>query len=96
MLWDRGEANGYAWHMTGDPLPNTPKHRVLMHGVRRPPGGARGRRGRGPHNRRAHPRPGRPAGPQPDKVPYWGIPTFGSSYDGSAMVVWDSGSPPRR
>jgi hypothetical protein len=30
MLWDRGEADGYAWHMTGDPYPNTPKHEVLM------------------------------------------------------------------
>jgi hypothetical protein len=30
MLWDRGEANGYAWHMTRNPLPNTPKHEVLM------------------------------------------------------------------
>jgi hypothetical protein len=30
MLWDRGEADGYAWHMTGDPLPNTPRHQVLM------------------------------------------------------------------
>ena len=30
MLWDRGEADGYAWHMTNDPLPNTPKHQVLM------------------------------------------------------------------
>jgi hypothetical protein len=31
MLWDRGEANGYAHHMTFDPLPNTPSHEVLMH-----------------------------------------------------------------
>ena len=31
MLWDRGEANGYAHHMTGDPLPNTPPHEVLLH-----------------------------------------------------------------
>jgi len=31
MLWDRGEANGYAAHMTGDPLPHTPPHQVLMH-----------------------------------------------------------------
>ena len=30
MLWDRGEPNGYAWHMTGDPLPNTPRHKVLQ------------------------------------------------------------------
>ncbi|MTV25121.1 hypothetical protein FTX61_06775 [Nitriliruptoraceae bacterium ZYF776] len=31
MLWDRGEANGYAHHMTDDPLPNTPPHQVLLH-----------------------------------------------------------------
>ena len=31
MLWDRGEANGYAWHMTRDPYPETPRHTVLLH-----------------------------------------------------------------
>jgi hypothetical protein len=31
LLWDRGEANGYAQHITNDALPNTPKHKVLMH-----------------------------------------------------------------
>ncbi len=31
MQWDRAEANGYALHMTSDPLPNTPPHNVLMH-----------------------------------------------------------------
>jgi hypothetical protein len=30
LLWDRGEANGYAHFMTGDPLPDTPPHEVLM------------------------------------------------------------------
>ena len=30
ILWDRGEPNGYAWHMTDDPLPNTPPHKVLQ------------------------------------------------------------------
>jgi hypothetical protein len=30
MLWDRGEADGYAWHMTSDAYPNTPQHEVLM------------------------------------------------------------------
>jgi hypothetical protein len=30
MLWDRAEANGYAQHMSADPYPNTPEHRVLM------------------------------------------------------------------
>jgi hypothetical protein len=30
LLWDRGEANGYAHHMTDDPLPGTPPHQVLL------------------------------------------------------------------
>jgi hypothetical protein len=30
LLWDRGEADGYAEHMTSDPLPNTPAHHVLL------------------------------------------------------------------
>jgi hypothetical protein len=30
-LWDRGEPDGYAWHMTKDPYPNTPAHTVLLH-----------------------------------------------------------------
>ena len=52
-LWDRAEANGYAHHMTDDPLPNTPPHEVLLHvGARRPPGRARHGRGRGAHDRR--------------------------------------------
>jgi hypothetical protein len=30
MMWDRGEPNGYANHMTSDPLPGTPAHHVLI------------------------------------------------------------------
>ncbi len=30
MLWDRAEANGYANHMTVDPLANTPPHQVML------------------------------------------------------------------
>lgn len=30
LLWDRGEANGYAQAMTSSPLPNTPPHDVLL------------------------------------------------------------------
>ncbi len=30
MEWDRGEPDGYANHMTDDPLPGTPDHRVLI------------------------------------------------------------------
>ncbi len=33
LLWDRGEANGYANHMTTDPLPKTPRHRVMLIGA---------------------------------------------------------------
>jgi hypothetical protein len=29
MPWDRGEPNGYANHMTDDPLPGTPEHTVM-------------------------------------------------------------------
>jgi hypothetical protein len=31
MVWDRGETNGYAQHVVGDPLPGSPDHKVLMH-----------------------------------------------------------------
>jgi hypothetical protein len=30
MEWDRGEPDGYANHMTSDPLPRTPSHKVLI------------------------------------------------------------------
>jgi hypothetical protein len=30
MLWDRGETNGFAHHMTDDPYPNTPPHEVML------------------------------------------------------------------
>jgi hypothetical protein len=30
QLWDRGEADGYAQHMTSEPLPGTPSHEVLL------------------------------------------------------------------
>ena len=94
MLWDRGEANGYAWHMTGDPLPGTPQHRVLMHvafGDHQvaPVAAEVEARTIGARVHAPTVRPGR----NPDTVPYWGIPAFGASHAGSALVVWDSGSP---
>jgi hypothetical protein len=33
MLWDRGETNGYAQHVTGKPYPRTPRHTVLLLGA---------------------------------------------------------------
>ncbi len=33
LLWDRGEGDGYANHITSDPLPGTPRHDVLLLGA---------------------------------------------------------------
>jgi hypothetical protein len=33
MLWDRGETNGYAQHLTGKPYRGTPRHTVLLLGA---------------------------------------------------------------
>jgi hypothetical protein len=30
-LWDRGDPDGYAWHITRRPYRNTPRHTVLLH-----------------------------------------------------------------
>ncbi|MFC5752614.1 hypothetical protein [Actinomadura rugatobispora] len=95
MLWDRGEANGYAHHMTNRPLPGTPRHRVLMHvafGDHQvaPVAAEVQARTIGARIHTPAVRPGR----LPDKVPYWGIPSIPSSpYNGSALVIWDSGAP---
>ena len=58
-LWDRGEANGYAHHMTRDPYAeHAAAHGADARGLRRPPGRERDGRGRGPHDqaRRPHSR----------------------------------------
>jgi hypothetical protein len=94
-LWDRGETNGYAHHMTDDPYPDTPPHQVLLHEafgdhqvanvtteVEARTIGARLRV------------PALDPGRHSDVTPYYGIGPIGSyPYNGSALVVWDSGSP---
>ena len=95
MLWDRGEANGYAHHMTSDPLPNTPAHEVLLHVAF------------GDHqvaNVTAEVeartigasvyQPALAPGRHSDVEPYYGIPAIPAHpFAGSALVVWDSGTP---
>ncbi|HUR13420.1 MAG TPA: hypothetical protein VM097_02885 [Mycobacteriales bacterium] len=92
-LWDRGENNGYAAHITRNPLPRTPVHQVLLdvgygdHQVSNFTAevmartiGARtnaGFLGRGRH-----------WGVQPG----WGLLRFRGSWAGSAIVYWDSGT----
>jgi hypothetical protein len=95
MLWDRGEADGYAENMTTDPLPGTPPHQILMqvafgdHQVAPVSAAVEARTiGAAIH------RPALDPGRSPDVVPYWGIPTIPAyPFRGSAMVVWDSGTP---
>jgi hypothetical protein len=94
LLWDRGEADGYAQHITTDALPNTPPHTVLMHvafgdhqvsdttaEVEARTIGARG----------YQPvlDPGRSPWPRLQLIPSIGKFPFG----GSAIVFWDSGTP---
>ncbi len=92
-LWDRGENNGYAQHMTSDPLPGTPSHTVLLHvalgdhQVAQMTAekmartiGASGRR------------PVYDSGRSADVTPLWGIPAFSAqNASRSGIVIWDSG-----
>ena len=94
-LWDRGEADGYARHMTYDPYPNTPAHTVLLHqafGDHQVANITTAVEARtiGAYVRSPITDPGR----DPDVEPYFDIPRIQSfPFDGSGYVVWDSGSP---
>jgi hypothetical protein len=95
MVWDRGEANGYAHHMTTNPLPNTPQHRVLLvealgdHQVANVATEVEART-IGAHVRQPAVAPGRSL----DVTPFWGIPAVPSyPFPGSALIMVDSGSP---
>ncbi|MFC4071827.1 hypothetical protein [Actinoplanes subglobosus] len=93
MLWDRGEANGYAQHLTSRPLPGTPVHQVLMHvafGDHQVSPAAAQVQAR-TIGARLH-RPTLAPGWSDEAVPYWGIGAIRSyPYRGSALVVWNSG-----
>ncbi|MFH8518591.1 hypothetical protein ACH4CE_26595 [Streptomyces gelaticus] len=90
MVWDRGETDAYANHLTD-------RHQVLMHiayGDHQVANAAADVEARTIGARLISPAlaPGR----SPDAVPYWGIATVASGrlpYRGSAMTVWDSGTP---
>ena len=93
MLWDRGEAAGYVHNMTDDPLPNTPKHRILMqeafgdHQVANVTAEAQART-LGLSVRGPVVSPGRST----DVKPFWDIPVMGAlPFNGSGITLWDSG-----
>ncbi|MER5944499.1 hypothetical protein ABT127_00395 [Streptomyces sp. NPDC001904] len=90
MVWDRGETNGYAQTLAGN------GDRVLMHiayGDHQVANAAADVEARTLGARLLT--PALATGRSPDRVPYWGIPRAGKPplRDGSAMVVWDSGTP---
>lgn len=95
MLWDRAETNGYAAHATDDPYAKTPAHRILLHeafGDHQVANVALDVEARtmGAH---AH-LPALAKGRSDDRTPLWGIEGIGRyPYAGSALVVWDSGTP---
>lgn len=95
MLWDRGEGAGYVQHITSDPYAGTPAKDVLLHV-------AFGdwqvtelsafvaARAMGVTIHRPVTADGRSA----EKEPGWGLESTAYPSDGSAIVVWDSGSDP--
>jgi len=97
MLWDRGEPNGYANHMTSDPLPGTPAHKVMLemaygdHQVANVTTEVEARTIGAPLHV-----PTLDAGRQPSMIePFFGHETLGDlagpAQDGNAMFVWDIG-----
>ena len=94
MLWDRGETNGYAQHLTSHPYEKTPSHTVLIDEafgdfqvanvtteVEARTIGAK-----------AH-QPVLKKGRSPDKQTFWSIATIPHyPYGGSAIIMWDSGT----
>jgi hypothetical protein len=93
MLWDRGETNGWAYHVTSRPPKNSPKHTVLLHvavGDHQVANVASDIEARTIGASAYRPAVG--AGRSFDKTPLYGIPTIRSfPFRGSAIVYWDGG-----
>ncbi len=97
-LWDRGEPSGYANHMTTDPLPDTPPHKVLIemsygdHQVANVATEAEARTIGAPLRQPALDLNRLPAG---FEQPFFDLPTLGDlageAANGSGMFVWDIG-----
>jgi hypothetical protein len=95
MLWDRAETNGYAWHLTDDPLAGTPAHQVLLieafgdHQVANIATETEARTiGASVYQ------PALGAGRSPDAEPFWDIPAVSAfPFGGSVLVMWDYGTP---
>jgi hypothetical protein len=91
-MWDRGEGNGYANHITRDPLPNTPVKKILMetalgdHQVASIAAEIEARTLGAKVYQPAY-GPGRTN----YKTPFFGFQALKDNDPGSGIVVWDSG-----
>jgi hypothetical protein len=95
MLWDRGENQGYAQHLTRDPYPDTPEHDVLLfeafgdHQVANVATEVMART-----IGAAVRQPALEEGRSTAVEPMWGLdPVEDYPYGGSALVIWDFGTP---
>jgi hypothetical protein len=96
MLWDRGENNGYANHLTSNPLPGTQAHQILIfaafgdHQVANITTDALARTANIPLRT-----PGLADGRSTDVDPFWGVPTIKKlpKKAGSGYIMWDFGTP---
>jgi hypothetical protein len=95
MLWDRGENNGYANHLTSDPLPGTPAKQVLIFaafGDHQVTNVATDVLARTIGSKVQT--PALAAGRSTDKTPFWGIePLTTFPAKANAYVMWDFGTP---
>jgi hypothetical protein len=95
QLWDRGEPDGYAQHMTSNPLPDTPSHQVLMqiaygdHQVSMYAAATEARTiGAAVHTPALDLSPSRSR----DRNLFFDVPAIAHyPFHGSAIVIWDSG-----
>jgi hypothetical protein len=93
LLWDRGDADGYAQHITTDPLAGTPPHEVILDeafGDHQVPNAATEVEARtiGAQLREPDLDPGRSTADQP----FFGIPRIQAfPFQGSMLEVWDVG-----
>jgi hypothetical protein len=91
MLWDRGETNGYAHHLSDDPLPDTPAHDVMLqiaysdHQVSVHAAEVNAFTSNAPVME-----PGLPEGRHWALTPF--APRASYPHQGSALVYWDSGN----
>jgi len=95
QLWDRGDPDGYAQHMTSSPLPDTPSHTVLLqvaygdHQVSQYSAAVQARTiGASFHA----PALDLTTNRSRDRNLFYGIPAISHyPFHGSAIVIWDSG-----